>query len=207
VKHFLITLFFCANFFSIDCYGQNSIKDSIPNYKEFTNEKDKFYNEYYYYLNLFRVNPKSFFAMYIVPNYNNMQEYKADILSLKNDIAKFNGKGLPFLNINSSLVISSSYHATDLSKGNRQLSHNSANGMSFASRMAKFKVKGSAAENIYGGDTPALDVLCELLIDNGIMGYGHRKTLLNPKFTCTGFKRLPHGLYTYIFIQDFASPQ
>jgi len=38
-------------------------------------------------------------------------------------------------------------------------------------------------ENIACGENIALEVVIQLLIDSGIPGYGHRKTLLNPKWT------------------------
>lgn len=38
-------------------------------------------------------------------------------------------------------------------------------------------------ENIACGENKALEVVIQLLIDSGIPGYGHRKTLVNPKWT------------------------
>ncbi len=64
----------------------------------------------------------------------------------------------------------------------------------------------SYAENCSYHYENALDAFMSLLIDNGIKDLGHRKTILNPRFTHIGISILP---YTkpgeYILIQSFSS--
>lgn len=64
----------------------------------------------------------------------------------------------------------------------------------------------SYAENCSYHYENALDAFMSLLIDNGIKDLGHRKTILNPKFTHIGISVLPYiKSGEYILIQSFSS--
>jgi len=54
----------------------------------------------------------------------------------------------------------------------------------------------------YGFDG-ALDIVMQLMIDNGVPGYGHRKIILTPYYTKIGIKNGPHKTYSFCSVIDF----
>ncbi len=54
----------------------------------------------------------------------------------------------------------------------------------------------------YGFDG-ALDIVMQLMIDNGVPGYGHRKIILTSYYTKIGIKNGSHKKYTYHSVIDF----
>jgi uncharacterized protein YkwD len=54
----------------------------------------------------------------------------------------------------------------------------------------------------YGFDG-ALDIVMQLMIDNGVPGYGHRKIILTPYYTKIGIKNGSHKTYSFCSVIDF----
>jgi hypothetical protein len=58
-------------------------------------------------------------------------------------------------------------------------------------------------ENIYYGPYTPLEIVIQLLIDEGIEDLGHRKNLLSPKFNSIGVAIKPHKIYEYNCVMSF----
>ncbi|MFN8711569.1 MAG: CAP domain-containing protein [Bacteroidota bacterium] len=58
-------------------------------------------------------------------------------------------------------------------------------------------------ENCSYGYSDALDIVMQLLIDDGIKNLGHRKNILNPKFTHIGVGIRKHKRYEWNCVQNF----
>lgn len=88
--------------------------------------------------------------------------------------------------INEKLIGTATYQANYLKAFNgRRLAHDAPN-LSFEQRFRQAGV-GCAAENLYAGENrTALQVVMDLLIDQGVQSLGHRKNLLNPDYHTIG---------------------
>ena len=53
------------------------------------------------------------------------------------------------------------------------------------------------------GFSGALDIVMQLMIDNGVPGYGHRKIILTPYYTKIGIKNGSHKTYSFCSVIDF----
>lgn len=58
-------------------------------------------------------------------------------------------------------------------------------------------------ENIYYGPYTPLEIVIQLLIDEGIEDLGHRRNLLSPKFNSIGVAIKPHKTYEYNCVMGF----
>ncbi len=70
----------------------------------------------------------------------------------------------------------------------------------FSPIMKKYTEVG---ENIYYGPYTPLEIVIQLLIDDGIEDLGHRKNLLSPKFNSIGVAIKPHKTYEYNCVMGF----
>jgi uncharacterized protein YkwD len=53
------------------------------------------------------------------------------------------------------------------------------------------------------GFSGALDIVMQLMIDNNVPGYGHRKIILTPYYTKIGIKNGTHKTYSFCSVIDF----
>ncbi|MCU0434993.1 MAG: CAP domain-containing protein [Bacteroidia bacterium] len=69
----------------------------------------------------------------------------------------------------------------------------------------RFKQSGFSywGENCSYGYNNALDIVMQLLIDQNIKSLGHRKNILDPKFTHIGVSIHKHKKYTWNCVQNF----
>ncbi len=65
------------------------------------------------------------------------------------------------------------------------------------------KKYAEVGENIYYGPYTPLEIVIQLLIDEGIEDLGHRKNLLSPKFNSIGVAIKPHKTYEYNCVMGF----
>jgi uncharacterized protein YkwD len=72
----------------------------------------------------------------------------------------------------------------------------------FEKRLKKYSDKATGENCDYGSDDP-LEILMNLLIDEGIVGVGHRKNLLAPRFKWIGIAIEPHKVYEWNCVMDF----
>lgn len=86
-------------------------------------------------------------------------------------------------------------HALDMGKTGK-VGHTGSAGASFPKRakplLDAFQV---VQENCQYGYKDPLSVICDLLIDEGVPGYGHRKSLLNPQLRYVGVAFERHKKY------------
>lgn len=95
-------------------------------------------------------------------------------------------------------------HATDLGK-NGTMGHVSSDGSRMANRIERYAEWGDIiAENCSYGTKTALDIVCTLLIDEGVVTYGHRKNILSEEHNFVGVATAPHASYKWDCVMDFA---
>jgi uncharacterized protein YkwD len=103
-----------------------------------------------------------------------------------------------------SLTKTAKEQAEDLNASGKA-SHYNHKGESPSTRIRKLDSFGMVGENIDFGNSTPLDIIFNLLIDDGIKGVGHRKNILHPGFTHVGIAIGPHPEYSVLCVQDFAS--
>jgi len=64
---------------------------------------------------------------------------------------------------------------------------------------------GYAGENISYGQDTALEVIIQLIVDDGVPSRGHRTNLFNPNFKVCGTFTGPHKVYDTMTVQNFAT--
>jgi uncharacterized protein YkwD len=97
-------------------------------------------------------------------------------------------------------------HAADQHEHNWTLGHTGTDGSAPWDRITKYSVKMSFGnENIAGNSmiVTARDIVVQLLVDEGIPGYGHRYNLLDPQWTHVACKGERYQGHMDWWIQDF----
>lgn len=139
----------------------------------------------YYYLNLVRMNPKLFADTYLKNLKNSDDRYES---SLYKELQNLNP--LPLLMPDRKLYESARCHAEESGKRG-YVGHE------------RFKCKEDyMGECIYYGETDALGIVTELLVDKGVESLGHRKIMLD-NFTRLGVSIKPHKTYGENCVMDF----
>lgn len=139
----------------------------------------------YDYLNLVRMNPKLFAETYLKDLKNSDDDYES---SLYAELQKL--KPLPLLIPDRKLYESARCHAVESGKRG-YVGHK------------RFKcVEDFMGECCYYGETDALGIVTELLIDKGVKSLGHRRICLD-NFTQLGVSIQPHKTYGSNCVMDF----
>jgi uncharacterized protein YkwD len=156
-----------------------------------------------YYINLVRINPKKFSEIILAP-----------FLSKNPDYSKKYCKSL-FKRLNKTTPLAVLKPAEDLfyfsrnhahSKGKKgDTGHRSTKGKSFAKRTNKLiKKYAVVGENIHYGSNNALEIVIDLLIDDGIKDLGHRENILEKDFVYCSASIQKHKKFRYNCVIDFA---
>ena len=158
----------------------------------------------YYWVNVLRSNPPLFRKQIIDPFLEQFPEAKTSFAkSLLSDLD--NQAPLSLVAPSELLAITSREHANDIAFKQKEISHSSSDGRSFQQRMKDAGITTCAGENILEGNKDALKAIVILLIDQGVPGKGHRKTLLNPSFDLMGCSFVPKkNSENYILVQLFS---
>ena len=83
--------------------------------------------------------------------------------------------------------------------------HDSSDGRTSWQRMEMYgRYTRGASENISYGRKTGEDIVMALLIDDGVPGRGHRKSMTNGQFEVCGNHSGPHKLYETMTVQNFA---
>ncbi len=219
VKHALFCTWFCVLFSClIHAQGNYSMtdkpfqhanpqRDSVWNvlasnklYRQFSSEEQDFL----YWLNILRKDPP-LFAMNQVQSFLRQFPELAgpESRSLLQDLSS--KESMDILIPDEVLIRTASEQAKDLASHAGTLTHYSSKGASFALRMNNAGIMNCAGENLYEGKNEPLTALLLLLIDKGVPGSGHRKSLLDPKYKKTGIsiKYKSDGLMV-ILVQDLS---
>lgn len=175
---------------------------SAPEYSSLGSvEKD-----WFYWTNYSRNNPKRFWDSVISPIIACFPNLKSgNTNTLKTDL--YSSKSLPYVKPNAKLSKASGGFAKELAKRNAGLSHTSPSGVTFSDRMKLSGIVKCAGENISYGPLNSVLMLVLLYIDEGVLGLGHRKTLLNPAFIEMGVGVAKYNNNNTIVVQDFACDQ
>jgi len=161
-------------------------------------------------MNKARTNPRKYAELYIQPR---LKYYRGKNYSVPGQIAIITEEGTAAVNNciaalrktspagvltpERGLSLAAKDHVRDQSK-TRQIGHNGSDRSTPEIRMKRYGVFSSSwrlAENIIYGENTARDIVCGLLIDDGIPGRGHRANIMNKAFTQTGVAFGTHKLY------------
>ena len=83
--------------------------------------------------------------------------------------------------------------------------HNSTDGTTSWQRLEKYgRYARGASENISYGRKTGVDIVMALLIDDGVAGRGHRKSMTNGDFEMGGNYTGPHKVFETMTTQNFA---
>ena len=121
--------------------------------------------------------------------------------SLVSDLKKV--KNLPLLNPAKGLTKAARYHAKDMGKKGKT-GHKSSNGTGTFDRIKRYAQGGYMAENIQYGHRAALNIVLDLLVDDGVSSLENRKNILNSHFSFVGIAIEPHKKYGVNCVQDFS---
>lgn len=84
--------------------------------------------------------------------------------------------------------------------------HNGSDGSSFDSRASRYgRWSGAMAENISYGNNSGREIVCQLLIDDGVPSRGHRANNLNRAYTYAGVSTGYHERYEFMCVIDLAA--
>jgi uncharacterized protein YkwD len=111
---------------------------------------------------------------------------------------------LPPLSVNQGLALAALDHV--VWQGPRgEIGHDGQGGASPFDRMARHGVRAMmSGENIsYGAD--GLQIVIDLIVDDGVASRGHRKNILNSAFRQVGIAIGPHRRYGTMCVMDLAS--
>jgi hypothetical protein len=112
-------------------------------------------------------------------------------------------KKLPPIQVDKKLTELAKYH-TERQGKKGGTGHTSPNGKTFQKRLKDFVKKGYATgEVISYGENQARDIVIQLLVDDGVSSRGHRRILLDRKFTHAGAAFGEHVEYEFMCTVDF----
>jgi uncharacterized protein YkwD len=84
--------------------------------------------------------------------------------------------------------------------------HTGGDGSSFDARISRYgKWSGSSAENLSYGNSTGRDIVCRLLIDDGVSSRGHRANNMNKAYVYVGVAAGHHEKYDTMCVIDFAA--
>lgn len=152
-----------------------------------------------YYINLARLNPSLFesdhLRKYLVKFGITEKNSNRWIRSLQGELK--NMKPMNPLKPQKDLSILAKKHAQDMGLAGKS-GHKSSKGKSYKDRMKSTSKKYyEHFENCQYGLGDPLDIVIDMLIDDGVEGAGHRRSILNPSIQYIGPSIHPHIVYKY----------
>ena len=173
---------------------------------QFSAELSPTQQEWFYWTNYSRSNPKRFWDSVVAPILKVYPSFKNSYTnSLKEDLYK--APSLPFVKQNAALAKVAQSLASGLASKKASPSHTSPSGVTFENRMQSISIKKCAGENISFGPPNTVLMLVLLYIDEGVPDFGHRKSLLNPLFVEMGIGVGVYPQDKYMIVQDFSCSQ
>jgi uncharacterized protein YkwD len=169
-------------------------------------------------MNKVRSDPKKYAELYILPR---TRYFKGNNYSLAagRSIATREGvraveechaalsamEGVPLLYPREGLSRAARDHAEDQGEAG-STGHTGGDGSSFEERIQRYgKWSGVTAENISYGSSTSRDVVCQLLIDDGVPSRGHRLNIMNRAYGYVGVAAASHSRYETVCVIDFAA--
>ena len=150
------------------------------------------------YCNLVRLYPQKFSKLYLSsPKYiNNKNSYVISLLKELSEISPINT-----LMPNPDLAKAAKAHALDMGQ-HGTVGHDSSNGTPCAQRVSAL-YKNFAGECCQYGSKEPLQIVLDLLIDNGVPSLGHREMILRSNANEIGVAIMPHQIYRSNCVLDF----
>jgi Cysteine-rich secretory protein family len=174
--------------------------NDVPSFKLLSKQEQDFF----YWTNVFRQNPKQFYTSVVKEFIKQFPEAnKPEVKSLEKDIQKAPAF-LPALLPDNGLLKMSKTHASDLRGRGGAISHKSVTGKDFVQRIKEAGSYRCGAENIFVGNNNPLEALITLLIDYGVEDKGHRVNLMDPMFGKMGVSVSEVSSKKAVIIQVFA---
>jgi uncharacterized protein YkwD len=169
-------------------------------------------------LNKVRSDPKKYADLYILPR---TRYFKGNNYSLAagRSIATVEGaraveechaalsamESVPLLYPREGLSRAAGDHAADQGEAGTT-GHTGNDGSSFETRIQRYgRWSGVTAENICYGSSTGRDIVCQLLIDDGVASRGHRLNNMNRAYAYVGVAVRPHRRYETVCVMDFAA--
>lgn len=155
--------------------------------------------EIIYYTNLVRLDPKLFGNTFVKHYIDSTGKASNFTKSLLKTLEKTKPMGV--LTPSKKLHETAKSHATEFGK------KGTTGHGSLKKRFAKYQEECGCiiAENCYYGKSNALNIVIELLIDEGIANLSHRNNILNRELTRTGLFIAPHKTFTRNCVIDYSS--
>lgn len=113
-----------------------------------------------------------------------------------------NVRNLPMLIPDLGLCTAAANHASDIGSTGRT-GHKSSDGKDLVKRFEKYFAKGTVSENCSYGKAAPLDIVMQLLIDDGVESLGHRNVMLSEQFGAVGVSIAKHTVFNYNCVLDF----
>jgi uncharacterized protein YkwD len=161
-------------------------------------------------MNKVRTNPKKYAELYIQPmlRYYNGKNYSVPgqitivtqegVAAVNDCINALNrASAVGILTPEQGLSLAAKDHVTDQGRTG-QTGHNGSDRSTPETRMRRYGTFGGSytlGENITYGETTGRDIVCGLLIDDGVPNRGHRTNIMNRAFTQTGTAFGTHTQY------------
>ncbi len=148
-----------------------------------------------YYINLVRMNGALFAETYLKDYLHDWKvprtKYVRSLIKTLKELPP-----LPPLQPADDLIKEAKKHAKEMGKSGKK-GHRSADGKGFAERMAKLKEKYKKVKEINQYGFPeALDIVIDLLLDEGVESLIHRRALLTPDYQYIGVGLTFHKKWT-----------
>lgn len=162
-------------------------------------EKDVFL-----FANLARINPDKFsrtiLARYVIAKKVKKNKY---LNTLKSTLKR--SKAMPVLKPREDLYKNAKRHALDMGRTGK-IGHRSSKGKSFKKRLEPLsKTYVGVGENCQYGWDQGIDIVIDLLIDQDVPNYGHRKNLLEKAYIYMGASIEKHKKYQWNCVQNFGA--
>ena len=156
-----------------------------------------------FFINLVRINPHKFSVKILKPFISKNPNYsKRYSKSLFRDLNK--AISIIPLKPTKDLYLFAKNHAKTTGKKGKT-GHRSVRGYSFEKRTKELIKKYSlVGENIHYGSNNALEIVIDLLIDDGIKGVGHRVNIMTRNYVFCSVSIQPHKEYVHNCVIDFA---
>lgn len=151
------------------------------------------------YCNLARMDGAKFMRTYAAKYLTGGSSY---VSSLKRDLQQT--KNRPMLYPEKDLCYTAALHAQDMGS-HGMIGHNSSDGTDCFDRIGRYYKCGTAGENCSYGYSDALDIVMQLLIDDGTPSLGHRENILSASYNAMGTSIKTHKGYRYNCVQDFGA--
>lgn len=163
-------------------------------------------------INKARANPARYAEMYIKPRlqhykdklYKGKMKTKEGVAAVEECLKIMNAvKPLEPLKPEVELYKLAKEH-TDKQSKTAETGHDTPGGKSFDKRFKKLIKSGyTVGENIAYGEKTAIEIVVQLLIDDGVKNRGHRKNILEIKYTHCGISFGEHQKYRHMCTIDF----